>query len=130
LSTALFAFEQPAPARRAAERLQSCGLAAGAVRLHLPAESPGDRAAAAVDEQATGGLLTNVAGLFGAVFEWGDLPIDSSAYAATVRRGGAVVSVEAGSLAERAEIDTVMGQAQPALRSEWFDFPGEPAPTA
>jgi hypothetical protein len=130
MSTALFAFDQPAAARRAAERLQHCGLPNDAVRLHLPKTSPGEQAAAAIDEQATGGLLTNVFGLFGELLEWGSLPIDASPFAAIVRRGGALVSVATASPTERSQVDAAINEAEPSLRSAWFDYPGEAGPAS
>ena len=128
MSTALFAFDQPATAKRAAQQLQACSLPGAAVRLHLPKMSPGEKAAAALDEQATGGLLTNLFGLFGELLEWGSLPIDTSPYVALVRRGGALISVATASDAERACVEAAMAEALPALRSAWFDFPGELTP--
>jgi len=125
LSTALFAFDRPEAAQRAAQRLREGGLPPESITLHMPHDSPGDRSAAAFDEQATGGLLTNVSRLFGEVFEWGSLPIDASAYAATVRHGGAALSVHAVSQAQRSSVDALMSDTQPRAASGWFSYPAE-----
>jgi hypothetical protein len=129
VSIALFAFERPDQATRAAEALKQVGLPANDVTLHLPHDSRADRAAAAVDEQVTGGLLTNLAGLFGEVFEWGGIPIDASPYAAAVRRGGAVVGVYA-TASQRPSVDELMAGVRPSTSSGWFDLPGEMAADA
>ena len=123
MSTSLFAFDEPAQARRAVAALHERGVPADAVQLHLPKDSPGDQATAAADEQLTGGLVTNVLGLFGEMFEWGSLPIDASPYAAIVRRGGAVVSIDAGSHTGPGpdSIDEVMTGHSPTLSSGWFE---------
>jgi len=130
MTTALFAFDGSDTARRAAAELQRGGLSPESVRLQLHARASESSTVAAVDEQVSGGLLSNLYGLFGEMLEWGSVPIETSPYAAALRRGGAVVSVDADSDAQRAQVEAVMAEAHPTAASEWFEFPhraGTPA---
>jgi len=120
MSNALFAFEERSAGELAAQRLISQGLQPSAVQLRThDVDTPGRQ----LDEQATGGLVTNVLDLFQGIFDWGASPHDASAYAETVRRGGAVVSVDARTEDERDAADEVMLAAGCSQHTDWTDLP-------
>ena len=74
-----------------------------------------------IDEQVTGGVLTNLFNLFQGVMDWGDSPHDAASFEATVTRGGVVVEVQAADERERevAERETAGGN----LRTPWQSTP-------
>jgi hypothetical protein len=72
---------------------------------------------------ATGGLVSNVTRLLEGVFEWGGSPHEASAFGATVRRGGAVLSIDAESDDERVRADRVLSESHFKERSEWLQKP-------
>jgi hypothetical protein len=109
-------------ARRAADRLIEQGLPTRSVTVHIH-DNPTNSTAAEVDELVTGGLTTNLYGLFQGLFEWGSSDHDPSAYAETVKRGGAVVSVNAETDSERAAVDQVMQTAGSVQRTDWSRAP-------
>lgn len=120
-SNALFAFEQSDAADRAGDDLRALGIPLNAIRVHVdPTKGSGARA---IDEQVTGGLLSNLKDLFQGIFEWSGSQHDASAFEETVRRGGGVVSVDAFTAAERSQVDAAMDKAQCVLRTEWSNVP-------
>lgn len=124
MHSALFAYQDRTIARRVHQRLLQCGLPTDAVKLHAHESGPGEAIQSEVDELATGGFLSNFMSLFEGVFEWGGSPHDASAYAQTVRRGGAVISVESHSEDQRARADeTVAADEPPAQRTGWAAAP-------
>jgi len=119
MPSALFAFDDRDAARRVVDHLVKRGLSPDAVQLHAHDAGPSDKLVEEIDELATGGFIRNFLALFEGVFEWGASPHDASAYAETIRRGGAVVSVEGETSAERAKAEEVMADEAPALRTGW-----------
>ncbi|MEO7336741.1 MAG: hypothetical protein ABIV63_09180 [Caldimonas sp.] len=94
MSNALFAFETPKAARDAVQALTAVGVPSGAVQLHAHEYGPHEKGLETADEIVTGGLLHNLVDLFQGVFEWGGSPHDAVPFEETVRRGGAVVSID------------------------------------
>ena len=116
----LSAYDDARTAIRAAGLLRDAGLPTTAMRLHLSKALTEHHTATLVDEQATGGLTTNLLSLVDDIFEWGSLPIDTSSYAATVRRGGAVLAIETDSADEQALATQAMAKLPAAdLDSGW-----------
>ena len=77
-----------------------------------------------VDEQVTGGLLTNLRDLFQGVFEWGSSPHDGSVYEEILRRGGVVISVNVLDTMQRSRVDMLMQTAGCSRRTDWRE-PGQ-----
>ena len=114
MATALFSFSDRAAASQAAGRLLSEGLPQDAVKICAP---PLEQAAGDADELITGGFVHNLNALLEGVFEWGTPGQDQSAYNDVVRRGGAVVRVEARTPEEQARAEAAMREA--ARSSGW-----------
>lgn len=108
MANALFAFNDSNAGEQAARRLAEQGVPRERIELHAHERAPDKDTARHVDEQVTGGLISNVLELFRGVFEWGASPHDASAYEEVIRRGGAVVSVDASSEEEQSKTDEVM----------------------
>ncbi len=123
MANALFAFEDAHAGQSAARQLVKQGLNERAVKVHMGDGTPSDKLGRQIDEQVTGGLLTNLLDLFQGVFDWGASPHEASAYEETVRRGGAVVSVDLNREDERLVADEVMRQAGCDQRTEWRATP-------
>jgi hypothetical protein len=124
MANALFAFENCEAGQRAAQRLIDEGLPAEAVQVHARPGGGKDTLPRQADEQITGGLLTNVFDLFKGVFEWGGSPHDASAFEETVRRGGAVVSVDAKTEEQCDAVDEIMLAASCDRHTGWSNPPG------
>lgn len=117
----LSAYDDARSAMRAAGALRAAGLPTARMRLHVSKSHTEHHALMELDEQATGGLTTNLLSLFDDIFEWGSLPIDTSSYAATVRRGGAVLAIETDSADEQALASRALRDAPAAdLQSGWI----------
>lgn len=123
MANALFAFENRDTGDIAARELVQRGLPAAAVQLHCEVAKQPGHSGRAVDEQITGGLVGNLLDLFRGVMEWGESPHDASAFEETVRRGGAVLSVDAGNAAQQQATDEVMTAAGCDKRSDWRSAP-------
>jgi hypothetical protein len=67
----------------------------------------------------SGGMLRNLYDLFQGVFEWGASPHDASHYEETVRKGGAVISVDANTDEERAAVDEIGAAYEFERRTDW-----------
>jgi hypothetical protein len=122
MSNALFAFDDRDAGQRAADRLIEHGVRPAAVHVHAHTpyeESPSRK----VDEQVTGGLLTNLADLFQGLFDFGSSPHDAATFEDTVRRGGVVVSVDADSDEERESVDELMLAAGCSQHTGWSGAP-------
>ena len=115
---ALYAFENPADAQAAEHALAKAGVDAAAVRRHgRYTGDPGDTAEK-VDEQVTGGLISNVLNLFQGVFDWSGSPHDAASYEAVINRGGVVLDVHAADDAERERVDAAIA-SRTSRRSGW-----------
>ena len=123
MANSLFAFEDPEQGRQAAAQAVREGIAAEDVHLHVGHSGPNDKLVVGADELISGGLVRNVLDLFQGVLEWGASPHDASAYEETVRRGGAVVSVDAGDDAARRIAERVMQSAGCTQHTGWSDLP-------
>jgi hypothetical protein len=99
------------------------GIPADDVHLHIGHTGPNDKLVVGADELISGGLVRNVLDLFQGVLEWGSSPHDASAFEETVRRGGAVVAIDAGDDAARRTAERVMETAGCSLHSGWTDLP-------
>jgi len=123
MANALFAFNDRNAGRRAAHRLIEEGLQPAAVRLRPEEGAANDTLRRQVDEQVTGGLVSNLVDLFQGVLDWGSSPHDASSYEETVMRGGAVVSVDAKTEDERDTADEVMLAAGCNKHTDWSEAP-------
>jgi hypothetical protein len=123
MANALFAFESRADAQRSVDQLIAQGLPEQSVQLHAHPANQSGQIPSEADEVATGGFITNFLEMFEGVFEWGGSPHDASAYAAVVRRGGGVISVDVSNDEDRAKVDAAMQQAGCTQRTEWSDLP-------
>lgn len=117
MSNALFAFEACEAGNRAAEDLRQNGFDSDAVKVYH--QKAHDGASRQLDEQVTGGLVSNLLDLFQGVFDWGGSPHNAAAYEDTVRRGGAVVSVNANTSDEMSIADQRMQAAGCRQRTTW-----------
>jgi hypothetical protein len=121
MANVLLAFTDVARAKRVAAQLEP-RLRSGAVTLHVKNETPGGSLAATVDEAVvSGGMLHNLYDLFQGVFEWGESPHDASHYEEVVRKGGAVLSIDATTAQERAVVDEIGADAGLERRTAWSD---------
>lgn len=118
MANALFSYHDIAAAQRAAQRLAAM-LPPQSVVLHAKNAPANDTLLDQADEAVSGGLFRNVFDLFQGVFEWGDSPHEASDYEETVRKGGAVVSVDARTAAEQAAVDQAMQGTGFAQRTDW-----------
>jgi len=121
MANALFAFDTLDDAQRAAERA-AARLPPEAVSVHTKdlgrSESLFDQA----DETViSGGMLRNLYDLFQGIFEWGSSPHDASHFEETVRKGGAVVSVDATTAEQRRVIDDAMRSTGFERRTDWAE---------
>ena len=123
MTNALFSFENRGAAQRALGRLIDAGLRREAVQLHMRELGPNEKLTAEMDEVATGGFVRNFLDMFEGIFEWGNSPHDASAYAQTIRRGGAVLSVDADAGAQRDTVDRVMQTAGCERHTDWAAEP-------
>jgi hypothetical protein len=121
MPNAIFAFDNQILGRGAADRLVAKGLPADSVHLHASHPEPNDKVSTEVDEQVTGGLLSNFANLFQGIFDWRNSPHDPRAYAETLRHGGLVVSVDASDEGECGIADSVMKDAGCVQRTDWSE---------
>jgi hypothetical protein len=116
----LSAYDDARTAVRVAGLLRDAGVPTHTMRLHISKALNDHHALTQFDEQATGGLTTNLLSLFDDIFEWGSLPIDTSSYAATVRRGGAVLAIETDSADEQRLATQALAKVPAAdLQSGW-----------
>jgi hypothetical protein len=121
MANVLLAFTDVDRAKRVAAQLEP-HLPSGAVTLHVKNATPGGSLAATVDEAVvSGGMLHNLYDLFQGVFEWGASPHDASHYEEIVRKGGAVLSIEASTEQEREAVDEIGADAGLEQRTPWSD---------
>jgi hypothetical protein len=119
MANALFAFDDLETARRAAERA-AARLPPEAVAVHTKdlgrSDSPFDQA----DETlVSGGMLRSMYDLFQGIFEWGDLRHDASHYEEVVRKGGAVLSVDAHGADQQDAVDRALRDSGFERRTGW-----------
>jgi hypothetical protein len=123
MANALFAFENREAGESAARELLKQGLSADAVQVHFDVAKQPGHSGRDIDEQITGGLFGNLLDLFRGVMEWGSSPHDASSFEETVRRGGAVISVEAGTVDQQQAADKVAHAAACDRRTDWSSAP-------
>lgn len=121
MANALFAFEDPSTAQRAAARAVA-RLPPEAVAVHTKDTGQSESLLERTDETlVSGGLLRNVYDLFQGIFEWSQSPHDASHYEEVVRKGGAVVSVDAATPEQRREVDEAMRSSGFERRTDWVE---------
>jgi hypothetical protein len=119
VANALFAFDDLESAQRAAERA-AARLPPEAVAVHMKDLGRSESLLDQADETlVSGGMLRNLYDLFQGIFEWGPSPHDASHYEEVVRKGGAVLSVDANSREQQAEIDRALQDAGFERRTDW-----------
>lgn len=118
---ALFAFEAREAGQQAANELKTTGISPADV--HVYSQQAPQGVGRQVDEQVTGGLLSNVMDLFQGVFDWGASPHNAAPFEETVRRGGVVVGVNARNADEERVIDERMQAAGCSQRTPWQLLP-------
>lgn len=116
---ALFAFHDPAAARRAMDRLIERGVVPADVSFHGRERGPSDDLASEADELATGGFVRSFLDLFEGVFEWDNETGGAQGFTQLIQQGGAVLGVRSQSQAERAKVEEVMSLAAPDRRTAW-----------
>lgn len=119
MAQALFAFEDPAAGHRAVQLLMDSGFPPDAVQVHEHDDISQRSTAYKVDEQITGGLLTNLAQLFQGIFDFSSSPHDPSHYTETVMRGGVVLSVSAKDAEEEATAERLLDAADCDQHTDW-----------
>jgi hypothetical protein len=119
---ALFAFERAVDAESATSALIASGFGSDGIRTHRRASGPSDGAINQIDEQVTGGVLTNLYNLFQGVFDWGSSPQDTAAFEATVNRGGVVLDIRAEEPKGCELVDRHVGSLC-ARRTDWLQVP-------
>ena len=122
MANALFSYDDIAAGQRAAD-VAGEKLPARSVVLHAIKTGPKRRLPEAADEAFSGGLLSNVYALFQDEFEWDSLPHETSDYEETVRKGGAVVSIDADSEDSQRFVDEVMKGTGFKQRTPWRKGP-------
>lgn len=121
MANALFAFDDLASAQRAAERA-AARLPPEAVAVHTKDLGRSESLLEQADEALiSGGMLRSVYDLFQGIFEWGESRHDASHYEETVRKGGAVVSVDANTDDQRRAIDDAMRSTGFERRTDWAE---------
>jgi len=121
MANALFAFDTLESARRAAE-CAAARLPPESVAVHTRDRGQSESLFERADETlVSGGLLRNLYDLFQGIFEWGESRHDASHYEEVVRKGGAVVSVDAGSPEQQRAIDEAMRGVGFERRTDWLD---------
>lgn len=118
---ALFAFESREAGQQAAQELQQQGFAAGDVHVYTQQAPHG--VGRKVDEQVSGGLISNVLDLFQGIFDWGSSPHNAAPFEETVLRGGVVVGVNAHDADEQRVVEERMQAAGCSQHSGWQPLP-------
>jgi len=119
MANALFAFDNLEAARRAAERA-AARLPPEAVAVHTKDLGRSESLLDQADETViSGGLLRNMYDLFQGIFEWGESPHDASPFEETVRKGGAVLSVDTRSEEQQAAVDRALQDSGFQRRTDW-----------
>lgn len=121
MANALFAYDDLSSAQRAAARA-AARLPPEAVALHTKdlgqSESLFDRA----DETLiSGGMLRSLYDLFQGIFEWGSSRHDASHFEEVVRKGGAVVSVDAPTPEQQRAVDVALVDTGFERRTDWLE---------
>jgi hypothetical protein len=119
MANALFGFEHADRGERAAASLLDAGLPPSAISVHTNSSIEKHSTVRAVDEQVTGGLLTNMRDLFQGIFEWGSSPHDGSVYEEILRRGGTVIDVTVRDRMQLSRVDMLMQSAGCSRRTDW-----------
>jgi len=120
---ALFAFDDPAAARRVRERLLGLGFAEDDLTLHAPDPNPDARIVDAADELVTGGMGRNLQHLLEGLFEAEAVDQDASAFHQTLQQGGAVLQVHAATAQAKDAVDAVLRDSGFSRRTAWSGPP-------
>ena len=121
MANALFAFSDLESAQRAAERA-AARLPPEAVAVHTKDQGRSESLLDQADESLiSGGMLRSVYDLFQGIFEWGESRHDTSHYEEMVRKGGAVVSVDASGAEQCRAVDDAMRSTGFERRTEWTE---------
>jgi hypothetical protein len=119
MANALFAFDDLESAQRAAERA-AARLPPQAVAVHTKDLGRSDSLFDQADESlVSGGMLRSLYDLFQGIFEWSESPHDASHYEETVRKGGAVLSVDANTPEQQHAVDVALGGTGFERRTDW-----------
>jgi hypothetical protein len=121
MANALFAFADLESAQRAAARA-AARLPPQAVAVHTKDLGRSESLLDQADEALiSGGMLRNMYDLFQGIFEWGGSRHDASHFEETVRKGGAVVSVDTRSAEQCRAVDEAMRSTGFERRTEWAE---------
>jgi len=114
-------------ARRApaVDHLLDAGPPSDSIALYRHVPGPHEQGLENADELVTGGLLYNLVNLFQGAMDWGASPHDAPPYAEAIRRGGAVVSINAAIDDERLATERAMALSSCAQRTDWKERPPE-----
>ena len=119
MANALFAFDDLESAQRAAERA-AARLPPEAVAVHTKDLGRSQSLLDQADETlVSGGMLRNMVDLFQGIFEWGESPHDASHFEEIVRKGGAVVSVDANTDEQQLAVDAALTGTGFERRTDW-----------
>jgi hypothetical protein len=119
MANALFAFDDLESAQRAAERA-AARLPPESVAVHTKDTGRSESLLDQADETLiSGGMLRSMYDLFQGIFEWGESPHDAAAYEETVRKGGAVLSVDTNSQEQQAAVDGALQDTGFQRRTDW-----------
>lgn len=120
---ALFAFDDPAAARRVHDRLLALGWPEDDLVLQGDATRPHGEAVSEADELATGGMVRSLQHLLQGLFDGDAVEQDTSAYTQTLQRGGAVLRVRAATPAQQERVDAAVRDAGCTRRTGWSEPP-------
>jgi len=119
MANALFAFDDPAAARRVHDRLIAEGLPETTVAVQGPGGPASGQLGDEVDELATGGMVRSLQHLLEGLFDGDSVDQDASPYAHTLQSGGAVLRVRDASPAQQAAVDAAIQSSGCSRRTDW-----------
>lgn len=124
MANALFAFDNPAVARRVHDRLIAAGLPEATLKLKGlggPASGPH---ANGVDDLATGGMVGSLHHLLQGLFDGAPVARDAGPEATARRSAGAVLRVRGASPGQQAAIDAAILAVGCSRRTDWSPTSG------
>jgi hypothetical protein len=119
MAHALFMFDDPEAARRAADRLSGEGFGPDAVRLHTQETGTVASGTAEADEIVTGGFITNFMGLLDGIFQRDQTSAHVKSFGVHLEQGGAILCVEAFGEDEYERVERVMDAAGTTHHGGW-----------